>query len=145
MLLPSFRLNDRVVGFDPQTPKSELSCTVLHAITAHCCFRLNDRNTVPKARYTNATDQTVNTECPVNTGNSLRFLSICWYSCFIYRWDVVFRNCSSRGPDYLGAYKRLETVAKRDAILTPVPKQCRAKNTPSYGIQSKCAKTANHW
>ena len=43
------------------------------------------RNTVPKARYTNASDQTVNTECPVNTENSLRFLGICWYSCFIYR------------------------------------------------------------
>ena len=37
-----------------------------------------------------------------------------------------------------------ETVAKRDAILKPIPKQWISKDTPSYGSQSECAKIASY-
>ena len=45
------------------------------------------------------------------------FLGTCWRSCFIYR------------------YSSFETVAKREAILNPVPKQWISKDIPSYGSQ----------
>ena len=38
-----------------------------------------------------------------------------------------------------------ETVAKREAILNPVPKQWISKDIPSYGSQSERAKIAIHW
>ena len=38
-----------------------------------------------------------------------------------------------------------ENVSKRDAILAPVTKQWIAKDIPSYGSQSKRAKSAVHW
>ena len=38
-----------------------------------------------------------------------------------------------------------ETVAKREAILNPVPKLWISKDIPSYGSQSERAKIAIHW
>ena len=38
-----------------------------------------------------------------------------------------------------------ENVSKRYAILTQVAKQSIAKDIPSYGSQSKHAKSAIHW
>ena len=38
-----------------------------------------------------------------------------------------------------------ENVSKQDAILVPVAKQWIAEDIPSYGSQSKRAKSAIHW
>ena len=47
---------------------------------------------------------------------------------------------------FIAQISSFEIVSKRDdAILAPVAKQWIAKDSPSYGSQSKCAKIAILW
>ena len=68
---------------------------------------------------------------PVNIPTS-QSLSLSWY--LLVQLLPFIANISS-----------FETVAKRGAILNPVPKQWISKDIPSYGSQSEGAKISIHW
>ena len=48
-------------------------------------------------------------------------------------------------PSSMAQISSFENVLKRDTIFAPVAKQSIAKDIPSYGNQSKRAKSAIHW
>ena len=58
---------------------------------------------------------------------------------------VTFLLFVSTTASFITQILPFENVSKRDTILALVAKQGIAKDIPSYGSQSECAKTAIHW
>ena len=58
---------------------------------------------------------------------------------------VTFLLFVSTTASFITQILPFENVLKRDTILALVAKQGIAKDIPSYGSQSECAKTAIHW
>ena len=81
-----------------------------------------------------------------------------WLCCkcsekFFFYWPVntkkpnfvYFLLFVGAAASFTAKISSFETVAKREAILNPVPKQWISKDIPSYGSQSERTKIAIHW
>ena len=58
---------------------------------------------------------------------------------------VSFLVFLGAAPSFSAKILTFETVAKRGAILNPVPKEWIFKDIPSHGSKSERAKIAIHW
>ena len=73
------------------------------------------------------------------------------------QWEIFFSTDTDKpnlvsflvfvgvGASFIAKISSFENVAKREAVLNPVPKQWISKEIPSYGSQSERAKIALHW
>ena len=83
---------------------------------------------------------------------------ILWFCCKFSKKFIFYLPVSAEKPDFVSLFVfvaaaasftakilSFETLAKREAILNPVPKQWIFKDIPSYGSQSERVKIAVHW